>query len=134
MNITIKTTPSSIASRMFGKEKGVVLGNMLKKRSKEDIYEIIGMAHADFDETVQFYTENNPENIFCSRCFYQQIEDERITREALDYQPEIEEGIYQCNRCNGKRTLREMIQDRSGDEGMTTYIICVGCQARWKEN
>lgn len=134
MNITVKSTPSTIAARMFGKEHAKPLCELLKKRSIEDIYEIIGMAHADFDETVNFYTEATPENIFCARCFKEQIEGERITREALDYQPAIEEGIYQCNKCNGKRTLREMSQDRSGDEGMTTYIICMGCFTRWKEN
>lgn len=134
MNITVKSTPSQIAARMFGKDRGKILGGILKKRSMEDIYEITGMAHADFDGTTEFYTENNPENIFCAHCFKEQIEGERITREALDYQPAIEEGIYQCNKCNCKRTLREMSQDRSGDEGMTTYIICMGCFTRWKEN
>lgn len=135
MNITIKNTPTTMAIRLFGKDRGTQLSNIIKKRSPEESYEIIGMAYQNFDATIKKYaTSNETYKPFQSMCFQKQIESEKITREALEFQPTIEDGIFQCGKCNCRKTLRTTLQTRSGDEGMTTYIVCAKCHHSWQEN
>ena len=143
MNIVVRNTPANLALRIFGNEHGSALGKIFKKRSPEDIYEIVGMAREDPENIIKLYgssseidfaTRNGSYgfDLYSAPCFTHQIEADRITKEALNYQPEIEEGIHQCGKCRGRKTIQLTVQDRSGDEGATTYIMCVGCQARWK--
>ena len=133
MNIVVRNTPQTLALRIFGKEYGSEIGKIFKQRDPDDIYEIAGMAHSDPKKINDLYGASEQQlNIWSAPCFTSQIEADRITKEVLNYQPEIEEGIHQCNRCKGRKTIQLTVQDRSGDEGATTYIMCVGCQAKWK--
>jgi len=132
MNITRKVTPSDMVSKHFGKEKGTRINKICTSTSWENTYEVIGIAHDNMEKLDQI--QMGEFNIFQTPCFESQIITDKINKEALDYQPEILEGIHKCRRCGGKKTIQHTVQDRSGDEGATTYIMCIQCQARWKEN
>lgn len=45
---------------------------------------------------------------------------------------EVEEGIFQCNKCLSKKTTYYSLQTRSADEPMTNFITCTQCKHRWK--
>lgn len=47
---------------------------------------------------------------------------------------EVQEGIFTCPKCNGKKTHHYSRQIRSADEPATTFITCAEkfCQYRWK--
>jgi DNA-directed RNA polymerase subunit M/transcription elongation factor TFIIS len=49
---------------------------------------------------------------------------------------EVEEGIYTCPSCKGKKTHHFSRQMRSSDEPATTFITCANkeCQYKWKIN
>ena len=49
---------------------------------------------------------------------------------------EIEEGIYTCPKCKGKKTNHYSRQMRSADEPATTFITCANkdCQYKWSIN
>ena len=37
-----------------------------------------------------------------------------------------------CIRCKSKNTTYRMVQDRSGDEGMSQYFSCGDCKHNWR--
>jgi len=45
-----------------------------------------------------------------------------------------EEGAAVCYKCGGKKTSSVSMQTRGGDEGMTTFVVCLdpACKNRWK--
>jgi DNA-directed RNA polymerase subunit M/transcription elongation factor TFIIS len=47
---------------------------------------------------------------------------------------EIDEGIHQCRnvKCKSRKCRRIFLQTRSGDEGMTVFIICTECGSKHK--
>ena len=49
---------------------------------------------------------------------------------------EVEEGIYSCPRCKGRKTHHYSRQVRSADEPATVFITCANkdCQYKWKIN
>ena len=49
---------------------------------------------------------------------------------------DVDEGIYQCPQCKGKKTMHYSRQVRSADEPATTFITCANkyCQYQWKLN
>ena len=40
---------------------------------------------------------------------------------------------YECPECGERKVQYTQAQTRSADEGMTTFLFCVVCQYRWKE-
>ena len=42
------------------------------------------------------------------------------------------DGIFQCKKCNSKKTTYYSLQTRSADEPMTNFITCLTCGNRWK--
>lgn len=46
---------------------------------------------------------------------------------------QIKEGHYTCFKCHKRNCSFFMAQTRSGDEGMTTFITCHSCGAKWKD-
>ena len=42
------------------------------------------------------------------------------------------EGIFQCRKCQSKKTTYYSLQTRSADEPMTNFITCLVCGYRWK--
>jgi DNA-directed RNA polymerase subunit M/transcription elongation factor TFIIS len=45
----------------------------------------------------------------------------------------VERGNHTCRSCKSKETYFYRQQTRSGDEGMTTFVICTKCGKRWTE-
>ena len=45
---------------------------------------------------------------------------------------QVEDGIFQCYKCDSKKTTSYSLQTRSADEPMTVFITCVECSNKWK--
>jgi DNA-directed RNA polymerase subunit M/transcription elongation factor TFIIS len=39
---------------------------------------------------------------------------------------------FTCRKCKGNKCTYMQLQTRSADEGITTYVCCISCSARWK--
>lgn len=48
----------------------------------------------------------------------------------------VEKGEFKCRKreCNSNECFFYQQQDRSGDEGMTTYVVCTKCSTRYRFN
>jgi DNA-directed RNA polymerase subunit M/transcription elongation factor TFIIS len=44
----------------------------------------------------------------------------------------IQEGIFTCGKCQGKRIAIRSMQTRSGDEATTIFYTCIACGNKWK--
>lgn len=55
---------------------------------------------------------------------------ENSTHDAIE--SDVQDGIFQCRKCNSKKTTYYSLQTRSADEPMTNFITCVMCKHRWK--
>jgi len=44
----------------------------------------------------------------------------------------VAEGIFQCRKCNSRKTTYYSLQTRSADEPMTNFVTCIECKNRWK--
>ncbi len=45
---------------------------------------------------------------------------------------EVEEGVIECLKCNGKYTFSYQRQTRSADEMSTTFSQCMTCGNKWR--
>lgn len=39
---------------------------------------------------------------------------------------------HQCGKCRSRKTMFTQLQTRSADEPMSTFVVCLNCQTRWK--
>jgi len=39
---------------------------------------------------------------------------------------------FTCRKCKGNKCTYMQLQTRCSDEGITTYVCCITCSARWK--
>jgi DNA-directed RNA polymerase subunit M/transcription elongation factor TFIIS len=46
---------------------------------------------------------------------------------------DIQEGIFQCVKCNSKRTYSYSKQTRSSDEPLSVFVTCAQCDHKWRE-
>jgi DNA-directed RNA polymerase subunit M/transcription elongation factor TFIIS len=60
-----------------------------------------------------------------------QIEEE-IKEQFLENPFTVDEGVLECNKCGSRKTMSYQLQDRSGDEGTSTYGKCFQCGASWR--
>lgn len=47
---------------------------------------------------------------------------------------DVEEGVLECGKCGGKKTISFQRQTRSADEGATTFVQCIQCGNRWRNS
>lgn len=63
-----------------------------------------------------------------------------VARARTDWEDTQEEheatwcDMFQCPKCNERKTKFKQKQIRSADEPMTTFIVCGNCQYRWTDN
>lgn len=41
-------------------------------------------------------------------------------------------GMFKCGKCKSMKTTYYQMQTRSADEPMTTFVICISCNNRWR--
>jgi DNA-directed RNA polymerase subunit M/transcription elongation factor TFIIS len=54
--------------------------------------------------------------------------------EFLENPFQIEEGIFECTKCNSKKVFSYSKQSRSCDEATTIYCQCSNCKQKWIAN
>jgi len=91
-----------------------------------------------FDKTIKFLNEIPGEDILRTIIFDSPInlklkENYLIELDILRAKEEVEEGIYQCGKCGGKKTISRRKQVRSADEPETNFITCLNCKNQWRE-
>ncbi|XP_059666853.1 transcription elongation factor TFIIS-like [Cornus florida] len=69
--------------------------------------------------------------------YQRQLENEKIKEKALfecqrDDAPKATTTEFRCRRCGKNNTTYNQAQIRSADEPMTTFVVCVTCNNRWK--
>jgi transcription elongation factor S-II len=63
-----------------------------------------------------------------------------VARARTDWEDTQEEqeatwcDMFQCPKCNERKTKFKQKQIRSADEPMTTFIVCGSCRYRWTDN
>lgn len=67
---------------------------------------------------------------------WQPILDEKIRREELLKETinATATDIFKCGRCKKRNCTAYELQTRSADEPMTTFITCLECGKKWKQN
>ncbi len=61
-----------------------------------------------------------------------EAEDKEIKH--LSDPPNIEDGIYECPKCKGKKSKKYSRQTRSADEPETYFLTCIFCFHKWRIN
>lgn len=93
-----------------------IIGSILKKHKLTAIVDMIKSGHLGW---------NHPRFEDLSKKLQEQDD-------FREHPFEVEEGVLECFKCNGKKTLSYQKQTRSADEPMTTFVTCVGCKNKWK--
>jgi transcription elongation factor S-II len=60
----------------------------------------------------------------------------KIKRDKHKFDTNVEAAtdVFKCRRCKSNKTTYYQQQVRSADEPMTTFITCLDCGNRWKQN
>jgi len=51
---------------------------------------------------------------------------------TVDINSVPDSGEHKCGKCKSRKTTYTQLQTRSSDEPMTTFVVCLNCQTRWK--
>lgn len=89
--------------------------------SSEDIDELIGSIISQ------------EKSGFNSICFEKYRKEEEEYLKFIEC-PDIEEGMFQCNKCKSRKIYTTTKQTRSGDESTTVFAQCVTCKNGWIVN
>jgi len=47
---------------------------------------------------------------------------------------DMEDTIYECEKCGSKKIETHQVQTRGADEPMNSYFKCITCGFKWVEN
>jgi len=106
------------------------LCNKIIELSQSDnaLYQIIGLLHsgANIEDVLDDLKEGRFE--WDSKYY------ETLITKPVSKNEEIGEGVFQCRNksCRSMLTKHNLRQTRSGDEGMTAFVICTVCKTRFK--
>tara|TARA_B100001093_G_scaffold281608_1_gene269041 strand:- start:2155 stop:2610 length:456 start_codon:yes stop_codon:yes gene_type:complete len=67
---------------------------------------------------------------WCHSCFDTSSRQLTEQDDFIENPFEVEEGVLEC-KCGSKRVFSYSKQTRGADEPMTTFAICVSCNAKW---
>ena len=61
---------------------------------------------------------------------------QKIIKDKNKFETNIEAATdtFTCRKCKSKKCTYYQVQIRSADEPMTTFITCLECGNRWKQN
>jgi DNA-directed RNA polymerase subunit M/transcription elongation factor TFIIS len=95
-----------------------VIGDILNNIKLSDILKNIketklGWEHKEYQEICDYFKEQD---------------------EFLENPFQIEEGIFQCMKCNSKKVFSYSKQSRAGDEATSVYCQCANCKQKWMAN
>lgn len=115
-----------------------------KKRKSPDVsnyrtvwYDILGHLgnESDVNTLKQCIRDIHAENIYENHTMFKEYRDTEKEEDHFLLHPfTVEEGVLECSRCGGKRTISYQKQTRSADEGSTTFAKCVDCNKQWRHN
>ena len=99
-----------------------------------DIWYMLNHTKLSLQDTVEHLFNNRI--LWDCPMFNQFVDNERRDIMNMTKPLEIEEGIYTCPKCKGKKTNHYSRQMRSADEPATTFITCANkdCQYKWSIN
>lgn len=93
---------------------GDILSNIKLSDILKNIKEIkVGWEHKEYQEIYEYFKEQD---------------------EFLENPFQIEEGIFQCMKCNSKKVFSYSKQSRAGDEATSVYCQCANCKQKWMAN
>ena len=99
-----------------------------------DILGHLGMT-CDLDALKRCIRDIHEEKIYENHGMFKEYRDiEKEEDHFLLHPFTVEEGVLECSRCGGKRTISYQKQTRSADEGSTTFAKCVDCKKQWRHN
>ena len=60
--------------------------------------------------------------------------DKKVAKDKCMYETKLESSTdtFRCRKCQGNHCSYFLIQTRSADEPMTTFVTCLDCGNRWK--
>jgi len=65
---------------------------------------------------------------------WEEVIQRKILRDKSKYETNIEASSdsFLCRKCKNNKTTYYQLQTRSADEPMTTFVLCLTCDTRWK--
>ena len=98
------------------------LVDLIKNIGMENVISHID-SHGEFEDFADF--------MFSSPMFDEERNREEIQIDLMNNPAVTTEGIFECTKCGGNKTVSREKQRRSADEPYTTFIICVSCGNKW---
>ena len=86
--------------------------------------------HKDPQSIDDLYNTYIEENAKDSYFIYKKDEFKQFRKKEADI-VQLEDTVYQCNKCKSRKIFVKQLQLRSGDEGATTIYDCSNCGNTW---
>lgn len=146
MSKSIRQKVKQVLIDKFGEKSGTLY--------ERKIYEMCQKLREEYEDTLEAiyrefsfqkcgeFMKNDPKKVCddieaCKvdweTCSFSKIQKElNEAKNVIVKMPEIKEGAIMCPHCKKKSCYSSQVQTRSGDEGMTTFFICMLCHWRKK--